>query len=194
MEDYKKALLVLDYINEIVHEEGKLAKKGYHNYMIENGVDKNLKELIQHFRNSSLPIIYIKLGFDKNYAELPTHSVLLGKAKEFGILKLGSWDTEIYELFKPNKTDTILSKSRISPFYNTGLEEILKELGIEELYVAGVSTDLVVQSAARDGHDRNYKVNIVDDCCTAATSEEHKLAIENMKKFSNVINLDDIIN
>ncbi len=78
-----------------------------------------------------------------------------------------------------NHTDDekTITKTRISPFYNTDLEEYLREKGIEEIIIAGVATDLAVSSATRDGHDRDFKVVVVADACATISLEHHEAAL-----------------
>lgn len=47
-----KALIVMDFINDIVHQDGKLSKKGYYNFIKENNVIVNLNKAINLFREN----------------------------------------------------------------------------------------------------------------------------------------------
>lgn len=53
--------------------------------------------------------------------------------------------------------DAVVVKHRISPFYATGLEAVLRAQRVERLVIAGVSSTWAVQAAARDAHDRDYR-------------------------------------
>ena len=65
---------------------------------------------------------------------------------------------------------------------------------IDEVYLCGVSTDLVVQSAARDAHDRDYKVTILKDCCAAANDEDHNSSLSTLEKIAIVENSTEVFN
>ena len=59
----------------------------------------------------------------------------------------------------------------------------------DKIYIVWCSTDLVVESTARNAHDRDYNVNILEDCCSAANINDHNNSISTMKKNSNILNI-----
>ncbi|MET0252371.1 MAG: cysteine hydrolase, partial [Novosphingobium sp.] len=81
-------------------------------------------------------------------------------------------------------------KHRVSPFYGTTLEPILRAHAIERLVLCGVSTNGVVHSGARDGHDRDYECIILEDCCAGVTPDEHDHAIACLGRYARVISSD----
>ena len=190
----KEILLVMDYINEIVHPDGKLSGKGYADFVRRHNTLENVANAIEYARSNDIGVVYVKVGFSEDYTEHPSNSPLFGKAKQFGALKLGTWATEFHETIGFRDGEKVITKNRVSPFYNTSLDKYLSSQGITRVYLAGVSTDLVVESAARDAHDRDYQVVIISDCCAAANEEDHNNALKTMAKVGDVRNLNDLIN
>jgi len=186
MNNENKAILVMDYINEIIHPDGKFKGKGYAEFAKKNKTLENVIEAVNYARDTGMKVVYVKVGFSETYADQPKGSPLFGKANEFQALKLNTWATEFHEDLDVREEDKIITKNRVSPFYNTDLESYLENNNIKELYLCGVSTDLVVQSAARDGHDRDYKINVLADCCAAGNSKDHENSLETLKKISTV--------
>lgn len=182
----QKALLVMDYINEIVHQEGKFKGKGYADFCKQQNTLENVSEAVEKMRALNGHIIYVAVGFSSDYSDAPKNSVLFEKAPTFKALQLGTWATEFHSALDVKESDFVLKKNRISPFSNPALDEYLTKNNINELYLAGVATDLVVQSAARDAHDKDYIVNVLSDCCAAGNMKDHMDALENLKKFVKV--------
>ncbi len=182
-----KALIIMDFINDIVHPEWKLSKKWYSKFIKENNTIKNINKQIKEFRENGQLIVFIKVWFQSDYNDQPKNSPLFGKANEFEVLKLWTWGTEFIEDLNHNKNDIVIIKNRVSPFYNTKLNNILKTNNIKELYLTGCATDLVVESTARDWHDRDYKINIIENCCAAANIQDHKISLNCMKKIAVII-------
>lgn len=182
----KKAVVVMDYINEIIHPEGKFKGKGYADFAKENNTLENVRETVNSAREKGMYIIYVKVGFSPDYNDQPKNSLLFGKADEFEALKLGTWNTEFHESLDVREEDKIIIKNRISPFYGTDLDNFLKEKSITDLYLCGVATDLVVESTARDAHDRDYNVFVLSNCCAAGSNEDHEKSLNTLKKFSKV--------
>ncbi len=188
----RKALIIMDFINEIVHPEGKFKGKGYANYVEQNNTIEHLGVAIAHARNNGFLVIFVRVGFSENYNEQPKNSLLFGKAHEFKALTLNTWATEIHSGIDVKTDDFLITKHRISPFFGTPLEIYLNNNGIDDVYLCGVSTDLVVESAARDSHDRGYNVYVVSDCCGAGSEDDHNKAISTISKISNICLSSDL--
>lgn len=184
----KPALMVMDFINEIVHEKGKIGQMGYAQYVNENKVFENVKKLIQKARAKNIPIIFVRVGYSPDYREWSAIPRMFQGAKQNELIKLGTWATEFHSSIDVQPHDYIVTKHRINPFYSTNLQVILRSLGVDTLYLAGVSTNYVVQSMAREGHDRDFNVVLVPDCCGAATRVEHERAVESLQFLTYVKN------
>ncbi len=178
------ALVLLDFINEIVHERGKFAGKGYPASVKDCKVLENVNAAIEKARKKNIPIIFVRVGFSQDYKEWPEHSPLFGAAKKVGALKLGTWATEIHDFVKATDSDFVVTKHRVSAFYATSLEAILRNLKIDTLLLGGVATDLVVQTTAREAHDRDYKVVVLEDLCAAGSKDDHDSAIKAISKIA----------
>ena len=82
--------------------------------------------------------------------------------------------------------DTIIVKHRVSALYATPLESILKANQIDTVIVAGVSTNMAIETVTRELHDRDYKVIVVGDACGAATVETHEASLSTLKRIADV--------
>lgn len=187
------ALLVIDFINEIVDVKGKLAGKGYANYVAAHNTFSKLNLMIEKAREKGMPVLFVRLGFSPGYTDWPSNSPLFGSAKKFGALQLGTWATDIHEAIVVKSTDQIITKNRVSAFYNTILDELLRKQQIHTLLIAGVATDLAVQSTARDAHDRDYKVVVLEDVCAAASDEDHIAAISLIAKIATIVDSSSVL-
>ena len=189
----QKAVVIIDYINEIIDPKGKLAGKGYAAFDEKHKTLDNVKKLIELGRRKQLPVFFVRIGFSSTYSEHPENSPLFGGAKKFGALQLGTSATEFHPKIAPVATDTVITKHRVSAFYGTPLDIVLKKHQVTEILLAGVATDLAVQSAARDAHDRDYAVTIVADCCAAASEEDHETSLKVLSKIAKVVMLNELI-
>lgn len=180
--------LVLDMINDIVHEDGPNGKGGLGEQIQQRGVIGRSRSAIAKARAAGLRIGYVRVGFSPDYKECPVNSPVFSRHKQNGWLKLGSWGTEVHPQLKPEPRDFDIVKHRVSPFYGTTLEPMLRVLGSHRLVISGVSTNAVVQSAVREGHDRDFECVILEDCCAAFTAEEHAAAISSLGRFGAIAN------
>lgn len=112
---------------------------------------------------------------------------------------IGSWGehsngTKIIENIHIKKSDTIVTKYKISPFYETSMEEELKE--IEEVIVCGILTNLCVRSFVQDAYDRDFKIKIIADCCVAFDKETQDFTLRDLKSTREeieILNLREFI-
>jgi len=184
--------LVCDMINDLVHEDGPNGKKGYGPILAKNRTLENTAEAIRKARAAGVKIGFVRVGFSPDYRECPGTSRIFQGAKKAGLFKLGEWGTEVHPLLRPQTGDFDIVKHRVSPFYGTALEPILRAHGIQRLYVCGVSTSGAVLSAAKDGHDRDYEVFVLEDCSAALTEEQHKAVIEQMNRMTTIVTSKDV--
>jgi nicotinamidase-related amidase len=185
--DCMKALLCLDFQNDIVHPAGKVSGKGYAVYNEQYGVTAKVKQVQQLFRENQWPVIHVRVGFSADYREQPKNSPLMGRAHEFGAFLLGGWGTEFLSPVAPLDTETVITKHRVSAFYATELELLLRTKAVRDIYLCGVATDMVVESTARDAHDRDFSVFVVEDACIAAKHEDHINSLAAMKKLATIL-------
>ncbi|QJR79442.1 cysteine hydrolase [Alteromonas pelagimontana] len=186
------AIIAVDFINEIIHPDGKMAAQGYSKFAQHHNTLDNVASLLTLGRKRGDLIIHVGLGFSEHYAEQPETSPLFGAAKENGILKLGHWGTRFHEKVAPLDEEVVLVKHRVSAFYSTTLELILRTNGVKKLLIAGCATDLAVQSTARDGHDRDFHCTIVEDCCAAGSEDDHQETLKLVKKVANISTLKEL--
>jgi nicotinamidase-related amidase len=179
----KSVLLVADMINDLVNTDGGTA---YKSELIRTGAVENMAKAIARARAASVPVVYIRVGFSEDYRECPVQSPIFQGAKTARLFQLGTWGTEIHPLLEPKDGDFDVVKHRVSPFYGTTLLPVLGALGAHRLVVGGVSTGGVVLSAAKDGHDRDYQMMILDDCCCAGSEAEHQALIASMQRYAGI--------
>jgi nicotinamidase-related amidase len=184
-------LLVMDMLNDLVHENGAGAKT-YAPLMKQRDVLGHTRAAIDKARAAGALIGYVRVGFSPDYSECPPNSPVFSRARDAGLFKLGDWGTEVHADVAPAPGDFDIVKHRVSPFYGTSLEPILRAHGVERLYLCGVSTNGVVHTGVREGHDRDYACTVLEDCCAGATVEEHDSALRCMARFGAIKNSAEV--
>ncbi len=180
------ALLCIDFINEIVDAKGKLAGKGYAEFAQRHETLDNVASLIDFVRTAGGLIIGVRLGFSSDYREQPEASPLFGQAKKFGALQMGTPATDFHAKLSFRPDDVTLWKHRVSAFFGTPLDLILRNRGIRDVLISGVATDLAVQAGARDAHDRDYRVTVISDACAAANDDDHEQSLRLLEKVAKI--------
>ncbi|ORE93537.1 isochorismatase family protein [Stappia sp. 22II-S9-Z10] len=182
-------LLVMDMMNDLVHPEG-MGAATYAVQCRERGVYAATATAIARARAAGIMVGYVRVGFSPSYAECPPGSPVFSKARDNGVFTLGTWGTEVFADFAPQEGEPDIVKHRVSPFYGTKLEPLLRARSIGRLILTGVSTNGVVSAAVREGHDRDYACVILEDCCAGATADEHEHAMSGLKRYATVTTAD----
>ena len=75
-----KAIIICDFINEIISTEGKFKGKGYAAFAEQNNTLANTARAVEEARKLGFVVIYVRVGFSSDYKEQPKNSLLFGKA------------------------------------------------------------------------------------------------------------------
>jgi nicotinamidase-related amidase len=131
-------------------------------------------------------VVWLVVGFRPGYPDWPAGSPLFAGLPAAGGLTRDTWGTRIHSAFQVGPDEPVLVRSRVSPFYGTDLEQVLRTADVGEVRLAGVATDHVVLAAARDAHDRDFSVRVLADCCSSSTEELHDAAVAIMASIAEV--------
>ena len=187
----RTAFIGLDYIIDIMHPSGKIARCAAQSS--ERQIISKANEALAIAHEKKWLSILVKVGFHEYYLDQPKDSPMFGRAHELGALNLNAQGTAFHPDLNTSNCLYII-KPRVSAFYGTNLDAALRANKIERVLLAGVSTSWAVQSTARDAHDRDYQVCIVEDLCAAGDLDEHQLSIDLMSKIAKIISVDDLKN
>ncbi len=132
------------------------------------------------YRSAGIPVIYLQNGFSEDQQEVggPAAPVWhksnalrfmrANKAYAGKLITHGTWDHAIVDPLTPQPGDIVVPKSRYSGFAGTGLEQILASRRIRTVLVAGVATNVCVESTIRDAYHREFFPVMVTDATMAA--------------------------
>ncbi|TLX53450.1 cysteine hydrolase [Stutzerimonas nosocomialis] len=184
------AFIGLDYIVEITHPDGKMAAAA--EQVRERNVIDNANRALAMARRKGWLSVLVKVGFERGYPNHPARSRLFGKAREAGLLEAGSAGMAFHPELDADLADMVIVKPRVNAFYGTGLDPALRARRIERVVLAGVSTAMAIQSAARDAHDRDYEVLILEQACAAASEADHRDSIRLLDTVARVVTLEEL--
>ena len=184
--------LVLDMMNDLVHADGPNGKAAYGEQVRARRIIENTRRALDKARAAGVRVGFVRVGFSPDYRECPPNSPIFSGARKNGVFKLGEWGTQVHPDLGQQPGDFDIVKHRVSPFYATTLEAMLRANGIRRIYCSGISTNAVVQAMVREGHDRDYEIVLLEDCCCALSAEEHDMAIKTLKRFCRLASSEDV--
>ena len=182
----KSIYLILDMQNDLVSADGPNGKSPLGEQVRGRRVLENTAMALKKAREAGIAVGFVRVGFSPDYHECPKNSPVFSGAPKAGLFKLGTAGTEIHASLAQQPGDVQVTKHRVSPFYSTTLMAQLRAAGIERIYCSGVSTQAVVQATVRDGHDRDFDMVLLEDCCAAHSEEEHRNSMGSLARFCRV--------
>ncbi|MFG2675486.1 isochorismatase family cysteine hydrolase [Streptomyces sp. NPDC048445] len=126
--------------------------------------------LAASFRRHDLPVVLV------NVTGRASGRTDTGRLGSNGALPAG-WADLIDEL-DVQPADHLITKRRRSAFHDTGLDTLLRDLGVTQIVLAGISTSAGVESTARSASDYGYHVVMATDAMGDPDPEAHRHSIE----------------
>lgn len=180
----KTAVITLDIINDICHPDGELA---HHVARIQqNNIIENINKVLVCGREREVLVIHVRLGFRENYQDGSMVSPLFKTAKSNQRLKISSWGSQFCDILDRDDHDVEIIKHRVSAFYGTDLDLILRANKIAKLVLTGVATNNAVELTAREAHDRDYFVTVVSDATETANDAEKNASLHFLSRIAEV--------
>ena len=106
----------------------------------------------------------------------------------------GTFEHELIAALAPAAGELVLDKNTSSAFNSTGVEWLLRNMGVETLVVAGVATDMCVETTARDAADRGFNVIVAEDATATFFEHHHRAALSSFARvFGQVWDTDRVL-
>lgn len=171
------SLLLIDFVNEISKPQGKFPEVCY-DYLCQNNILDKANAALDLARSLDWKILWVPLGFSKDYSDLPSDSKIFRDVPLRSALQRGTWGTQIAQPLVPLPNEPVFEKQTISPFYNQNMVRYINENAISTLYLVGATTDMAILSTCRDAHDLGLSAVILEDACAAKDKNTHLNAIK----------------
>jgi nicotinamidase-related amidase len=173
----KTALLVVHMQNAVVKTPSPLETMGHGKAAHEEGVIDNIGSLIAAFRGKDLPVVYCVAYTPPDEARWPAYGGFWLGSQQIQVNRMGTWDVEIIDELKPAPGERIFYNWPFNVFEGTGLDEYLRDQGVETVVLTGVATGMSVGTAAWALAERFYNLIIPADASTDGNCELHKMVI-----------------
>jgi nicotinamidase-related amidase len=105
------------------------------------------------------------------------------------ILVRGEPGHDIIPELYPIKGEPVIDKPGKGAFYQTDLELMLRNRGIETLLVCGVTTEVCVNTTVREANDRGFRCIVLSDCCASYFPEFHDVGLRMIKAQGGIFGL-----
>lgn len=174
----RAAVVVVDMQNDFGADGGMFARAGIPIDTIK-AVVRPTAGVLRAARAAGCHVVYLQMQFEPDLSNAggPTapnmvkhrrlnvgDPVVGPDGREGRILIRDTWNTEIVAELAPEPGDLVVPKHRYSGFYETRLDALLRERGIDTLIMTGATTSVCVESTIRDAFYRDYRCLVLADC------------------------------
>lgn len=190
----RSALILIDLQNGFCHADGSLAAMGKDVSMC-IGAIQPCRRLVAAAKGAGVPVVYTRIVYRADFADRGVMPDEIRPAlKDRGACVEGTWDAALVDAFRPGPEDYVFDKNRPSAFHNCPMESTLRNLDIQTLVIAGVTTNICVESTVRDAAHRDYRTFVVADATGELERDRHEGALKSMAYFfAHVVSVDDVV-
>jgi nicotinamidase-related amidase len=184
----RTAFLIIDMQRDFLEPGGFGETLGNDVSRLQAAVGPN-KSVLAALRPLGMTIIHTREGHLPDLSDAPaakvergSPSLRIGAPGPMGrILIRGEPGHDIVPELYPAAGEIVIDKPGKGAFYNTELGDVLKKQGIENLLVAGVTTEVCVNTTVREANDRGYRCVVLSDCCASYFPEFHAAGLNMIK-------------
>jgi nicotinamidase-related amidase len=184
----KAALLVIDVQNGTCGPE-ETARRPELKAALTHRVVPNIERLLGAFRSRRLEVIYTVI---ENLTADGRDRSLDYKLSGMGFPR-GSRKAQVIPALAPQGDELVLPKTSSSVFNSTMLDYVLRNIGIEDVFVTGCLTDQCIDHAVKDGADRGYYMTCVHDACAAESEIRHEAALSCFQGYCRMLSTEDVL-
>lgn len=185
-------LLVIDVQNDFCAEGGWFDEYANDLTLIHQAVDR-IVGFIDVARQAGVPPIFVRAIYDRIYLSAP----MLERHARTGLgidhCREGTWGAEFFRV-EPSEGELVFTKHRYSAFKDTELNAYLRAQRVENLILSGITSNVCVESTARDAYMMDYHVVFLSDASATYQAEAHEATLANIRRaFGIVASTDDVI-
>lgn len=190
----RAALVIIDMQRDFLEPGGFGAALGNDVSLLAAAVGP-CKAVLDAARARGMLVIHTREGHRPDLSDAPPLKVERGDpATRIGapgpmgrILIRGEAGHDIVPALYPVDGEPVIDKPGKGAFYQTDLELMLRNRGVETLFVCGVTTEICVNTTVREANDRGFRCIVLSDCCASYFPHFHETGLAMIKAQGGIL-------
>ncbi|MCH8279310.1 MAG: cysteine hydrolase [Chloroflexi bacterium] len=179
------ALLIADFYDEMMRS-------------LPHAVDRKVVDKTQALqkaaRDAGILVCYSATVFRPGYLEISDRNKTFSQRKQSGQPAVSDPTRLIHSSVRPTHGEVVVGKHRVNALFGTDLDMVLRSNQIETLVILGYATSGVVLSTVRYAADLDYRLYVVEDCCSDQDPEVHDFLTQRIfPRQADVVVSEDVI-
>jgi maleamate amidohydrolase len=151
----------------------------------------NTAVLLDAARAAGVPVIYLVMILDSLDDRMIAQRVRSSLTER---CERGNPWTEVASAVPVQPGDHVVEKTVATGFYRTRLDDLLAELGTDEVVVVGTSTSGCVRATVMDAAYRSLRVSVVEECVDDFRTLSGEVSLWDMQdRFADVVGLQETL-
>ncbi|MFI6822809.1 cysteine hydrolase family protein [Micromonospora sp. NPDC050187] len=188
----RTAVVNVHWQHEVVSPQGAFGPY-FAEQVIRHRVASYAARVVAATRSRNGLVVYTQTVHRPGYPDLIANTPLFAMVSEHQAFLGGTPQAQIIDELAPEPEDVVVHQVRLSGFFGTELDTVLRGKGMETLLFTGVATNLAVTDTVFDAINLGYRPVIVSDACTAATDQAHQASLETLGLLCPVVSTEDVV-
>jgi ureidoacrylate peracid hydrolase len=200
VEPVHAALLVIDVQNDFCAPGGMMDREGNDLGAVQE-MAAALPGLIAEARAAGVLVVFVRNVYTTEPNRYLSDVWLEQAARQrqgsytlSAVCAPGSWEGDFYAGVQPLPDEPIVTKHRFSAFHNSDLETVLRARSIRTVVLAGVASNVCVETTAREAFVRDYYVVFLADGTATYSRSGHEATLRVVDQFfGQVASIDEVV-